>query len=301
MISTGLNYTHFAPPAGETGQLGVVHEYHLHRPTAQAQFAQMRAAGMTDLRIPLYVMAQEELGGLENGFTLKLYGSSLDGQRQENVVNLMADAKAAGFEWISLGPGPAGEVLGMSNWTVFDQAAYDRWGQFLVWIRSLGPDQIDLGEMINPGLPVMMRFAQTLWGWATVSWGNAVPTIGLTAGGQNATAAPGVYRGLDQSGPINWPEEIGLHLYGPVPFRGHGSFYSIGCLMLNELLTQGMPLTTKLSIHERYDFIDATTNAETARLITDYPQLNWARVLQWPMLTGTGQFATSPCLTGASF
>lgn len=96
-MTYGLNYTHLAAPGTPTGQWGVVHEYHLHRAIAQQQLAQMRSAGMTDIRIPMFIWASEELGNLEDGFTLKLYGSSLDAQRQENLINLVADARAAGI------------------------------------------------------------------------------------------------------------------------------------------------------------------------------------------------------------
>lgn len=71
--------------------------------------------------------------------------------------------------------------------------------------------------------------------------------------------------------------------------------------MLDKLISLGMPLTTKISIHERTDFSDRVTNAEQSRLIADYPQLNWTRVLQWPMLLGGGQFAMSPPVRGYQF
>ncbi len=296
-MTYGSNYTHFAPPTAPTGQLGVVHEYHLHRPLAQQQLAEMRAAGLTDLRIPMYILAAEELGGLEDGFTLKLYGSSFDAQRQQNLVNLIADARAAGFTWISLGPGAAGNILGPSNWTAFDEAAWERWGGFVNWCHSLPVDVVDLGEVIGFG-SVVTQWAQRTWAWATAGWGNAAVTIGLTSGVQNVDAALSVYKGSDQTGPVDWPAEIGLHLYGPVPFPGHGSFYSIGSLMIAELLALGMPLVTKISIHERTDFSDVVTNAEQARLIADYSQVNWTRSLQWPMVLGGGQFAMSPPVRG---
>jgi hypothetical protein len=171
-------------------------------------------------------------------------------------------------------------------------------GEFVEWLATLGADQIDLGELIDPSRPVMIQYAQALWAWGTVSYGNKLLTIGLTAGIQNAAAAPSVYRGPDQSGPVNWPDEIGLHLYGPVPFPGHGSFYSIATLMLQRLLAFGMPKTIKLSIHERYDFSETITNAEMARLIADYPDFNWTRILQWP-LDSAGR-NTSPPVRGCA-
>ncbi len=303
MISTGANLTHLRPPArptGDTDQWGAVATWHAHATEGVRILQQMRSAGMTSLRIPLVCVAEEELGTLRDGFTLALtQDSRLDAQSGQNLAAIVGAAREEGFDWVCVGPGGEGRILGASNWPDLG-TRWERLGNLVPWILGIpGVDCVDLGELIIPSQPVVMAYARTVWTWATTAYGNTRVTMGLTAGVANAIACADVYQGLDPVGLVNWPKELGLHLYGPTDIKGEGSLYSIGSQMIARLDDLGC--TSRLAIHEMFDWRDKTSLAEARALVRDTGEERWARVLEWPILPGQVDFGCAPSLTGANF
>lgn len=305
-MNYGTNYTHFSPPTGNTGQQGVICTYHLNRALAQQQLGQMRANGLTAIRIPMEINAAEELGGLEDGWNLKLTTDSwLVPQEQTNLQNLLADIKAYGFSYVEVGPGASGYVLSPYNWKNLN-GQWFRMAKFFEQMRpiiqSYGfPEwSYDLcGEWIDPNNDVVMAYAKTIWTWYTTEFwlGKRCEdaTISFTPEPQNIKAVLDVFRGLDPTGPVNWPKQLQIHIYG----ESEGSVFGSAHEAL-EYALDGLPMDAhdncEIAIGEMYDVRDKTSLAEIQRAVKDNPSWKWKHMIQWPeMRPGVN---TSPALEG---
>lgn len=308
----GFNYTHFtAPtPARMTSQQGVVKTYNANRTLAQDQLGLAVKNGLKAIRIPLFMLAAEDLGGvngLEDGFTLKLTKDSLlADQEMANLLTLLHDVKSAGFEYVEVGPGAAGQTLSPYEWAKQKIDLGTRWQRMANFIAKLRPVMLAMGypewsfdlcgEWIDPNVPLVVEYAATIWTWYTTAFwlGQRCTdaTISFTAEPQNLRALASVFRGTNPGGVVNWPKQLQVHIYGIEQGSIYSSSYqeldtvmkTLGGIDDSDSLWTGAPADCLISVGETYDYRDITNAAEVDRAIQDNPDWNYLHVLQWPIM-----------------
>ena len=151
----GSNYAFYGLDGCTRDQFGVINRFAQGRETIVAQLAAMRQAGQQRLRIPIFHYRHAD-----NGTVMDSTGGDLSPQNRQNLTDLLAAVKAAGFAEIEVGFFPIA-MNAAYNWTAFDENMYQENWNLIYHLRPIIagagiPYKIDL---MNEGLPTPAQTA----------------------------------------------------------------------------------------------------------------------------------------------
>lgn len=211
LAAGGSNYDFYDLTGGcDREPYGVIDRFDAARDTITAQLGQMHDAGQRRLRIGIF-----HQHGPDSGTVMDSSTGDLSPVDRQQLTELLAAVKAAGFEEIEVAFLPIG-ADDPHSWSDLDESAYQEdWGvisNLHPLIAAAGiPYRIDL---LNEGMPmsnqpVLRSYAQRLWADYTSAFGNA-DTVGFSMTvwiADRATQLSAVYG-------ANPPDVFDLHLYG---------------------------------------------------------------------------------------
>lgn len=270
----GSNYGWYRLDGCTREPYGVVNTFHTARDTILTQLGQLYAAGQRRLRVLVY-----HRRGPDTGTVMDSTGGTLSAQNRQNLTDLLAAIRAAGFAEMQVSFLPIGGNFA-ANWSAWNEDVYqENWN--LIYhlhpvISGAGvPYRIDLCNEAVPASsqPVLLQYAQRLWSDYTYVFGKD-DTCGFSVIGSDTDRIkniPNVYRG-------NPPYLFDFHFYRN-SVDEYQQFVSAHALM-NQLGYGGQGWT----ISEAY-YNDATAAANLHRAITDTGRtVFW--LLQWPVRPG---------------
>ena len=207
----GSNYDFYGLDNGcDRESYGTIDSFDRGRDTITAQLGQMYANGQRRLRIGIF---HQHAG--DSGTTMDSSGGDLSPVDRQQLVDLLAAVKAAGFQEIEVAFHPIG-ADDPHGWDAMDESAYQEdWGvisRLHPLIAAAGiPYRIDL---LNEGMPmstepVLRSYAHRLWADYTAAFGSA-DTVGFSMTvwiADRATQLAAVYGS-------NPPDVFDVHLYG---------------------------------------------------------------------------------------
>ncbi|GAA3440326.1 hypothetical protein [Kutzneria kofuensis] len=211
LAAGGSNYDFYNLTNGcDREAYGTVDSFDRGRDTITTQLRQMYDAGQRRLRIGIF-----HQHGPDSGTVMDSSTGDLSPVDRQQLVDLLAAVKSAGFQEIELAFHPQG-ADDPHNWDAMDDSAYQEdWGvisKLHPLIAAAGiPYRIDL---LNEGMPmsnetVLRSYAQRLWSDYTGQFGSD-DTVGFSMTvwiADRATQLPAVYGD-------NPPDLFDVHLYG---------------------------------------------------------------------------------------
>jgi hypothetical protein len=254
---------------------GVINAFHLAPDTIRAQLAAMRA-GQDRLRVLIY-----HRRGPDTGTVMDSTGGNLSAQNRQNLTDLLAAIRAAGFgeiqvSFMTIGPNAA------YTWPSWNEDMYqENWN--LIYhlhpiIAAAGIQyRIDLCNEAIPASnqPILLRYTQRLWSDYTYVFGKndtcGFSTIGMVP--DRIKHIPTVYQG-------NPPYLFDFHFYGDSSADEYAQFTTAHTLM-NQMGYSSQGWT----IGEVY-YNDATAAANLHRAIQSTGRTVFY-LLQWPLVRGS--------------
>ena len=207
----GSNYDFYNLTGGcDREPYGVIDRFDTARDTITAQLSQMYDAGQRRLRIGIF-----HQHGPDSGTVMDSSTGDLSPVDRQQLVELLAAVKSAGFQEIEVAFLPIGADDPHDWWGMSESSYQEDWGvisRLHPLIAAAGlPYRIDL---LNEGMPmsdqpVLRSYAQRLWADYTAAYGSA-DTVGFSMTvwiADRATQLAAVYGS-------NPPSVFDLHLYG---------------------------------------------------------------------------------------
>ncbi len=289
----GSNYNWYRVDGCNRDPYGVVAQYHIDKPTIDAQLADMYANGQRRLRLMIYHWdghtfqngVSVAYNGPASGTLLDAPSGELSQQSQDNLANLLASIKSHGFEEVEVAMGPQG-ANNVGTWPQWEEEYYEQNWKALVRVRSIVVAS-GMGyrlDLMNEGIPSkawafyanQLRYTQRMWKRYVEEFGiddtvgfSMVPTVDV------ASEVPNVY-GLNP-----YPPAYDLHFYDDA----YASFSAV----FKELNAQ--PVRAPWIIGEAYH--NDSHEAEGLRKAIEHTGQRVRFLMQWPAV-GNG----NPC--GAS-
>lgn len=216
----GSNYNFYALDGCNREPYGVVNSYHKAPETIKSQLSQMRQAGQTRLLIGIF-----HWHGSDTGTAMDSMGGNLSAQNRQNLTDLLASVKQAGFAEIGITFNPVA-YNDPSSWKVWDEGLYqENWNlihNLRPIIQQAGiPYRIDL---MNEGIPstnqpVLLQYTKRLWSDYTYTHGKN-DTFGFSVIGNEAAR---VNRIKEVYG-SNPPSVFNFHFYGTAQMNEYTQF-----------------------------------------------------------------------------
>jgi len=204
---------HLDPPCSRE-PYGVIYNYNIAAATINSQLQQMYFNGQRRLRIPIYFAR-----GINSGTIMDSTGGNLAPQFQQNLANLLAAIKAAGFAEVEVGFFPQSSNNPV-QWATFSNDYYqENW----TLIQNLRPIIVNSGlpyhlDLMNEGIPPpgyapMVQYDQMLWNDYVAMFGSA-DTLGFSiiADSAHAGQVSAVY-GPSSFGSSGSPQLFDVHIY----------------------------------------------------------------------------------------
>jgi hypothetical protein len=174
------------------------------------QLGRMRAAGQDRLTIGVF-----HHHGAETGAVMDSTGGTLSEADLQNLADLLAAVKAAGFAEVTVAFNPI-FANSPSGWWSWQQSLYDENWQLVQKVHDVVtaaaiPYRIDLGNELTPstGQSLVARYDQQLWKAYTAKYGRT-DTVGFSINSNDPGQIPNVAK-VYGSAP---PPVFDIHIYG---------------------------------------------------------------------------------------
>lgn len=206
----GSNYNFYGLEGCNREPYGVVNSYNRAPALIQTQLAQMRQSGQDRLMIAVF-----HWHGADTGTAMDSTGGNLSVQNRQNLTDLLASVKQAGFAEISITFNPVA-YNDPSGWATWNESLYqENWNL----IHNLRPIIQQAGipyrlDLMNEGIPstnqpVLLQYTKRLWSDYTYTHGKN-DTFGFSVIGAEAAR---VNRIKEVYG-SNPPYVFNFHFYG---------------------------------------------------------------------------------------
>jgi hypothetical protein len=252
---------------------GVVYNYDQQRSTIDSQLQQMYAGGQRRLRIPIY-----HARGIDSGTIMDSTGGNIALEFRQNLTNLLASIKAAGFVEIEVSFHPQSENDPTQWGTSFRPDYYqENWSviQNLHSIIAASGLTYHL-DLLNEGIPpqsytALLQYDQMLWNDYVAKFGSA-DTVGFSiiADSAHVGQVSTVY-GASAYGAHGSPTLFDVHIYDET-----GNSFATAFTSLKSQGYQGVPWI----IGEAYyndaaeaaaQRAEATATGQTVLYLTQWP------------------------------
>jgi hypothetical protein len=201
----------------------VISRYHLDESVIKSQLTQMRAAGMQSLGLPLLMMQGGE------GPFIDWKDGALTPRNGTNLQALVRFAKSIGFDDFLVAPQFYNEHdLRQPAFAQNREKFYDDNMSLINCVKTIMDTEgaetfYDLcTEGVGDKRGSCEWYCQRAWtDWTGYYWPDGVicwdATISIVPSQGNISAMPAIFRGLDPTGPVNWP---GIYNFHPYPVDG---------------------------------------------------------------------------------
>jgi len=272
----GSNYDFYNLAACNRDPYGTIKSFNKDPAAIKTQLATMIKNGQSRLRIGIFHLNASD--GL-SGTLMNSTGGNLSQQNRQNLTNLLAAVKQAGFSEIEIAYHPQGGN-NPATWSSWNESVYQENWNLIYNLRPLliasGIQyRVDLMNEATPAVnqPVLAQYAKRLWSDYTYTFGRN-DTFGFSIG---IAAAADINR-IDQMKAIYGttpPYVFDLHFYGSPQYTENQEFVAADTKMKKLGYTQGWV------IGEGY-YNDATAAAGFKAAITSTKRTVYY-LLQWPL------------------
>ena len=248
----------------------------------------MRANGMKSLGLPMLMMQ-----GATDGPFIDWQGGQLTVQDAKNLQAFIGWAKSIGFDYFLVAPQFYAEHdLRQSAFEANKETLYgDNFRLFLQLKSILDGEGVEaIYDLCTEGVGdtrgSCVWYSQRIWtDWTCSFWPDGLPcwdaTISIVPTQPNVSAMPGIFRGLDPGGPVNWPGLFNFHSYAQ-----NGRLYPGSPLNGPRLWLQQINAPVRSWVLGETDTLTDTGDMQIAqdanRFVADTKQLI-ERVFQWPV------------------
>lgn len=219
---------------------GVIANYNTASATINQQLATMIANGQRRLRIPIYFGH-----GINSGTVMDSTGGNLSPQNRQNLTNLLAAIKNAGFAEIEVGFFPVGAMNDPTSWSQYNETYYQENWNLIYNLHSIIASagilyRIDLQNEGAPttGQTALLQYDQHLWNDYNFVFGkNDTVGVSIIPEQNRLQNLPAVY-GPSQYGSHGAPYLFDLHFYDHTTTNFintynimHGNYPGIGWIL----------------------------------------------------------------------